>query len=148
MPSSTTAGPVSGCIETALTSDNDTSRTAVVFSGAVPARRPEPRLHAAAILLDSPATGPGPAPRLVIEQTKGVLMRMYGIDAEQAFKVLVWHSQEANITLRDIAAQVIADLKLLPAPPLETLATFDHLLLTGYESIDALRCEAENDAAM
>ncbi|MBF6202343.1 ANTAR domain-containing protein, partial [Nocardia cyriacigeorgica] len=42
--------------------------------------------------------------RAVIEQAKGVLMRMYGIDAEQAFKVLVWRSLETNIKLRDIAA--------------------------------------------
>ncbi|GEM32155.1 putative transcription antitermination regulator [Nocardia neocaledoniensis NBRC 108232] len=76
------------------------------------------------------------AARAVIEQAKGVLMRMYRIDADQAFKVLVWRSQEANIKLRDIAAQVIADLKLVPPPPPETLTAFDHLLLTSHERID------------
>ncbi|UGT57018.1 PAS and ANTAR domain-containing protein [Nocardia asteroides] len=79
------------------------------------------------------------AARAVIEQAKGVLMRMYRIDADQAFKVLVWRSQEANIKLRDIAAQVIADLKLVPPPPPETLTVFDHLLLTSHERIDPNR---------
>ncbi|WP_067983792.1 PAS and ANTAR domain-containing protein [Nocardia caishijiensis] len=76
------------------------------------------------------------AARAVIEQAKGVLMRMYGIDAEQAFRVLVWRSQETNIKLRDIATEVIADLKLVPPPPPETLSVFDHLLLTSHERID------------
>ncbi|MEV6362499.1 PAS and ANTAR domain-containing protein [Nocardia asteroides] len=76
------------------------------------------------------------AARAVTEQAKGVLMRMYGIDAEQAFKVLVWRSQEANIKLRDVAAQVIADLKLVPPPPPETISAFDHLLLTNHERIN------------
>ncbi|MFD5178062.1 PAS and ANTAR domain-containing protein [Nocardia sp. NPDC058379] len=76
------------------------------------------------------------AARAVIEQAKGVLMRMYGIDADQAFKVLVWRSQEANLKLRAVAAQVIADLALVPPPPPETITAFDHLLLTSHERID------------
>ncbi|MEV0355685.1 PAS and ANTAR domain-containing protein [Nocardia sp. NPDC050697] len=75
--------------------------------------------------------------RAVIEQAKGVLMRMYGIGAEQAFKVLAWRSQETNIKLRDIAARVVADLALLPAPPVGTVAAFDHLLLTNHTRIDS-----------
>ncbi|MEV0688554.1 PAS and ANTAR domain-containing protein [Nocardia sp. NPDC050378] len=73
--------------------------------------------------------------RAVIEQAKGVLMRMYRINANQAFKVLVWRSQETNIKLRDIAAQIIADLDQVPAPPPATIAAFDHLLLTVEERI-------------
>ncbi|MGW6422262.1 PAS and ANTAR domain-containing protein [Nocardia sp. NPDC055053] len=76
------------------------------------------------------------AARAVIEQAKGVLMRMYGIDDQQAFKVLVWRSQEANLKLRAVAAQVIADLALLPPPPPDTITVFDHLLLTSHERID------------
>ncbi len=72
------------------------------------------------------------ANRAVIEQAKGVLMRMYGITAEQAFKVLVWRSQETNTKLRAIAAQVLRDLPSVPAPPRETVGAFDHLLLTGH----------------
>ncbi|MFC8045840.1 PAS and ANTAR domain-containing protein [Nocardia sp. NPDC057353] len=74
--------------------------------------------------------------RAVIEQAKGVLMRMYGIGAEQAFRVLAWRSQETNIKLRDIAARVVADLALMPAPPANAVTAFDHLLLTNHTRID------------
>lgn len=73
--------------------------------------------------------------RAVIEQAKGVLMRMYGINADQAFKVLSWRSQETNTKLRDIAAQVIADLAQVPPPPPATVSAFDHLLLTAHTRI-------------
>ncbi|MBB5916749.1 AmiR/NasT family two-component response regulator [Nocardia transvalensis] len=36
----------------------------------------------------------------MIEQTTGVLIRMYGVTAEQAFKVLVRCSQETSTTPR------------------------------------------------
>ncbi len=72
------------------------------------------------------------AHRAVIEQAKGVLMRMYGISAEQAFKILIWRSQETNTKLRAIAAQVIRDLRSLPDPSPATVSAFDHLLLTGH----------------
>ncbi|MGW5573364.1 PAS and ANTAR domain-containing protein [Nocardia thailandica] len=84
----------------------------------------------------SDAVGEVVAARAVIEQAKGVLMRMYRINAGQAFKVLVWRSQETNIKLRDVAARVVADLELLPPPPPATVAAFDHLLLTGHERMD------------
>ncbi|MBF6328701.1 PAS and ANTAR domain-containing protein [Nocardia transvalensis] len=73
--------------------------------------------------------------RAVIEQAKGVLMRVYRINAEQAFKILVWRSQETNTRLRALAAQLIHDLSLaLPAAP-EVVSDFDHLLLTAHERI-------------
>ncbi|MBW0271778.1 antitermination regulator [Nocardia sp. MH4] len=71
--------------------------------------------------------------RAVIEQAKGVLMHMYGISAEQAFKVLVWRSQETNTKLRDIATCVISDLKSVPRPAPQVVSAFDHLLLTCHE---------------
>ncbi|MFD3464681.1 PAS and ANTAR domain-containing protein [Nocardia fluminea] len=74
--------------------------------------------------------------RAVIEQAKSVLMCMYGIAAEQAFKVLVWRSQETNVKLRDIAAAVLASLTMVPAPPAGTITAFDHLLLTCHERTD------------
>ncbi|MFF0546657.1 PAS and ANTAR domain-containing protein [Nocardia thailandica] len=76
------------------------------------------------------------ASRAVIEQAKGVLMRMYGISAEQAFKVLVWRSQETNVKLRDIAGCVIAGLSSVPAPSPQAVSAFDHLLLTCHEHLE------------
>ncbi|MGW5569848.1 PAS and ANTAR domain-containing protein [Nocardia thailandica] len=82
--------------------------------------------------------------RAVIEQAKGVLMRMYGIDEHQAFKVLVWRSQETNIKLRRIAELIMAGLHTLPPPEPATVTAFDHLLLTCHSTGDtpaASSCE-------
>lgn len=73
--------------------------------------------------------------RAVIEQAKGALMRMYRISAEQAFKVLIWRSQETNVKLRVLAEQLIAELPTVPAPPAATVAAFDHMLLTLHHRI-------------
>ncbi|WP_438944075.1 ANTAR domain-containing protein [Nocardia blacklockiae] len=73
--------------------------------------------------------------RAVIEQAKGVLMRVYRINAHQAFDVLRWRSQETNVKLRDLCAQLIAELDtVLPAPP-AVRADFDHLLLTVHTRV-------------
>ena len=44
--------------------------------------------------------------RAVIEQAKGALMITYGLDEDEAFALLRWHSQHANIKIRDIAAGI------------------------------------------
>lgn len=67
--------------------------------------------------------------RATIERAKGVLMLAYGINAERAFDVLVWRSQDANIKLRELAHQLlhaITDVEL----PVTVREQIDHLLLT------------------
>ncbi|WP_405168129.1 PAS and ANTAR domain-containing protein [Nocardia sp. NBC_01499] len=71
--------------------------------------------------------------RAVIEQAKGVLMRVYRLNAEQAFRVLQWRSQETNIKLRTLATRLIAELDSLPPAPPQVQTAFDHLLLTMHE---------------
>lgn len=44
--------------------------------------------------------------RAVIEQAKGALMITYGLDEDEAFALLRWHSQHTNIKIRDIAAGI------------------------------------------
>ena len=44
--------------------------------------------------------------RAAIEQAKGALMITYGLDEDEAFALLRWHSQNTNIKLRDIAAGI------------------------------------------
>nr|WP_306362374.1 ANTAR domain-containing protein [Nocardia sp. CC227C] len=73
--------------------------------------------------------------RAVIEQAKGVLMRVYRINAEQAFEVLRWRSQETNTKIRDLAAQLIAELESVPPVPPHVRSRFDRLLLTVHERI-------------
>jgi anti-anti-sigma factor len=48
------------------------------------------------------------AVRAVIEQAKGALMLVYGLDAEAAFALLSWQSQHANIKLRELAERLVA----------------------------------------
>ena len=47
--------------------------------------------------------------RSVIDQAKGMLMVVYGTDADAAFELLRWHSQHHNVKLRVVAEQVVAD---------------------------------------
>ena len=47
--------------------------------------------------------------RATIEQAKGMLMAVYGIDADAAFGLLRWRSQESNVKLRLLADQVVHD---------------------------------------
>jgi hypothetical protein len=47
--------------------------------------------------------------RAVIDQAKGMLMVVYGADADAAFDVLRWQSQHHNVKLRVVAEQVVAD---------------------------------------
>lgn len=71
----------------------------------------------------------------MIEQAKGVLMRMYRINDEQAFQLLVWRSQETNTKLRALAEQFLRELSNIPPAPPGTVSAFDHILLTVHERI-------------
>ncbi|MEU6184952.1 MULTISPECIES: PAS and ANTAR domain-containing protein [unclassified Nocardia] len=71
--------------------------------------------------------------RAVIEQAKGVLMVVYGINAEQAFRVLQWRSQETNIKLRTLAQQLVGEVPAMGGGPAAQRARFDHLLLTMHD---------------
>jgi anti-anti-sigma factor len=48
------------------------------------------------------------ASRARIEQAKGALMLVYGLDAEAAFALLSWQSQRSNVKLRDLAERLVA----------------------------------------
>ena len=48
--------------------------------------------------------------RAVIEQAKGVLMLAFGLNADAAFALLVWHSQRSNRKVHAIAAELLAHL--------------------------------------
>lgn len=68
-----------------------------------------------------------------IEQVKGMLMLIYRIDADSAFELLKWRSQETNVKLRVIAEQLAADfLSLEYGETLPPRVVFDRLLLTAH----------------
>jgi hypothetical protein len=73
--------------------------------------------------------------RAAIEQAKGVLMYVYRVSADQAFRVLQWRSQETNMKLRALAKQLLADIGTLEAPTSAAQGQFDHVLLTVHERI-------------
>ena len=75
--------------------------------------------------------------RAAIEQAKGVLMAVYRISAEQAFRVLQWRSQETNTKLRSLARQLVNEVATLPPPSSDLQSQFDHLLLTVHSRVPA-----------
>jgi hypothetical protein len=75
--------------------------------------------------------------RAAIEQAKGVLMFVYRVSADQAFRVLQWRSQETNTKLRSLAQQLLAEVAALPPQTAAVQSQVDHLLLTAHERIPA-----------
>jgi hypothetical protein len=75
--------------------------------------------------------------RAAIEQAKGVLIAVYRVSADQAFRVLQWRSQETNIKLRVLAKQLVDEVVSLPPPSASVQSQFDHVLLTVHERVSA-----------
>jgi fructose-specific component phosphotransferase system IIB-like protein len=73
-----------------------------------------------------------------IEQAKGMLMLIYRINAESAFELLKWRSQETNTKLRALAEQIVEDfLALSYEEVLPARAVYDRLLLTAHSRVDS-----------
>lgn len=76
--------------------------------------------------------------RADIERTKGMLMLVYGMDEAAAFELLKWRSQETNVKLKLLAAQIADDfLTLTGSAGLPAPSAFDKLLLTAHERVNA-----------
>ncbi|MFC6010880.1 PAS and ANTAR domain-containing protein [Nocardia lasii] len=75
--------------------------------------------------------------RVVIEQAKGALMLAYSVNADQAFRVLRWRSQETNVKLRVIAERVVAALPTVAGDEVRLRTRLDHVLLTAHEGAPA-----------
>ena len=74
--------------------------------------------------------------RAVIEQAKGMLMLVYGIDAAAAFELLRQRSQDKNVKLRSLAQQVVADFNAAPSGgTLASRSIYHGLLLTAHRRI-------------
>lgn len=73
-----------------------------------------------------------------IEQVKGMLMLIYRIDADAAFDLLRWRSQETNTKLRPLADQLARDFGQLDySETLPQRVVFDRLLLTAHLRVPA-----------
>ena len=74
--------------------------------------------------------------RAVIEQAKGMLMAIYGINAQAAFDLLKWRSQDANVKLRPLAEQIVIDFSAVAHDEkLPARSVYDNLLLTAHDRI-------------
>jgi fructose-specific component phosphotransferase system IIB-like protein len=73
-----------------------------------------------------------------IEQAKGMLMLIYRINADSAFELLRWRSQETNTKLRALAEQIAKDfLELSYDDELPVRAVYDRLLLTAHLRLES-----------
>jgi len=81
--------------------------------------------------------------RAAIEQAKGVLMCVYGIGPDAAFDILKWRSQDANIKLRALAEQLVADVLKRDEGSPALRPMFDKLLLTAHERVKARGAQAQ-----
>jgi DNA-binding LacI/PurR family transcriptional regulator len=74
--------------------------------------------------------------RALIEQTKGMLMFVYGIDADTPFSLLRKQSQQHNAKLRLIAEQILKDLaELSTKSRFAGRLAVDGLLLAAHQRI-------------
>ena len=75
--------------------------------------------------------------RAALEQAKSMLMYVCRIDAEAAFELLRWRSQESNVKLRVLAEQLLVDVRTRDEDSLPSRATFDRSLLTAHQGVRA-----------
>ena len=75
--------------------------------------------------------------RAIIEQAKGMLMLIYGIDDDHAFELLRWQSQDTNVKLRDLAQQVVQQFTTYLSIDTTVRDRADHLLLTAHSHTGA-----------
>jgi ANTAR domain/PAS fold len=76
--------------------------------------------------------------RGVIEQAKGMLMLVYRINADSAFELLKWRSQETNVKLRVLAEQITKDfLAIEYTDALPPRSEYDSLLLTAHNRVQS-----------
>jgi hypothetical protein len=82
--------------------------------------------------------------RAVIEQAKGMLMLVYGLDDDAAFDLLRWRSQSSNVKLRRLAEKIVEDFRAVRDDGITSRSAFDHALLTVDEGIGS---DGDGDAA-
>lgn len=68
--------------------------------------------------------------RAIIEQAKGMLMLIYGLDDDAAFDLLKWRSQSSNVKLRRLAEKIVEDFRAVRDDGITSRSAFDHALLT------------------
>ena len=71
--------------------------------------------------------------RAAIEQAKGMLMVVYGINETTAFDLLKWRSQENNVKLRPLAQQIVTEFLAIAQKQVHPLrSAYDNIILTAH----------------
>ncbi|UXA09069.1 PAS and ANTAR domain-containing protein [Mycobacterium sp. SMC-2] len=79
--------------------------------------------------------------RAVIEQAKGMLMVIYGIDDKTAFGLLRWRSQQHNVKLRPLARQIVTEFLALSRRDSHPLrSAYDDIVLTAHLRVGPQVC--------
>lgn len=68
--------------------------------------------------------------RAVIEQAKGMLAVVYGLEDTASFELLRWLSQRTNIKLQKLAELLVARFRALSAPVLPERQEYDNALMS------------------
>jgi len=68
--------------------------------------------------------------RALIEQAKGMLAVVYGLDDDAAFEILKWRSQQSNMKLRTVAERLVSTFRAMSGPVLPERSVYDNALLT------------------
>jgi len=68
--------------------------------------------------------------RAVIEQAKGMLGVVYGLEETAAFGLLTWLSQRTNIKLRKLASRLVARFRAMSGPILPERTVYNNALMT------------------
>ena len=75
----------------------------------------------------------------MIEQAKGMLVLLYGVDEESAFDMLRQRSQNTNTKLRALAEQLVSEYRALSnGEELPPRSVYDNKLMTVHERISRL----------
>jgi hypothetical protein len=76
--------------------------------------------------------------RAAIEQAKGMLMVIYGVDEMTAFNVLKWRSQRNNVKLRPLAERIVIEFLVLSQKHEHPIrSAYDDVVLTAHLRIGA-----------
>jgi 3-methyladenine DNA glycosylase AlkC len=87
--------------------------------------------------------------RAVIEQAKGMLILLYGVDEEAAFDMLRARSQHANIKLRALAERLVFDYRALSnGEVLKPRSVYEKTLTTVHQRITRDRSDSSASSLM
>ena len=93
--------------------------------------------------IDSAAVAEIADNRAVIDQAKGMLILLYGVDDESAFDMLRRRSQSTNVKLRALAGQLVSDYRALSnGEALPPRWVYEKTLMTIHERITRDRSDS------